>query len=643
MGIPPQAAGTTSSMLRALCALALLAVGALAAGPSRPVAGNALSFDGSRGYVLVPVKAKDVTDIRGYQPFTIEMWVKPHRGGHGGCVISKSDETVTSEYAINVGEGGIVGFHRETESPNMFSTRRIKFGEWTHIAATYDGRISRIFLNGTHAGKKRQGAIATPKTKVDTLIGALFYKGKKAGFFGGLIDDVRIWNVARSNVEIFRDMNRSLSGSEPGLVADWKFDEGSGGIAADSVSAATGAEGPEARLGDGVMEDRPLWITSSSPQGKICPNFCSGHGSCHKHLCQCETGWKGPACNSPDCPLANTTIDGVVGPSMVCAGRGPCVSGKCVCPPGWHGAACQISDCPNACNQRGKCDVDTATCMCNKGYAGADCSLLSCPKDCSNNGVCKNGTCVCRRGYKGAACDLGVCPGKTECSGHGECGHNGVCKCLSGYISNDCSVPSRPKHCSGHGGCRKSKDPNKQGVCNCEFGWNGAGCEKETCPKRCSGHGRCYNGECSCDRGWGTPSCGIKICPKNCSGNGVCDNGVCKCDDQHSGEACDIDTPCPGAPMCTGHGECIQGRCYCADGFCGADCGVPICPNKCSGHGKCSRWGCACEPGYVGKDCGLSANFPYKCVTVCDSDCLTKCQKNVMADGTMSSTADTEL
>merc|ERR1711968_108385 len=258
MGIPPQAAGTTSSMLRALCALALLAVGALAAGPSRPVAGNALSFDGSRDYVLTPVKAKDVTDIRGYQPFTIEMWVKPHRGGHGGCVISKSDETVTSEYAVNVGAGGIVGFHRETESPNMYSSRRIHFGQWTHIAVTYDGREARIYLNGTHAGKKRQGPLAPQTKKVPFLVGALYYKGKPSGFFNGVIDDVRIWNVARSNVEIFRDMNRTLTGTESGLVADWKFDEGSGATSSDTVSAATGKDSATARLGDGIMEDRPV-------------------------------------------------------------------------------------------------------------------------------------------------------------------------------------------------------------------------------------------------------------------------------------------------------------------------------------------------------------------------------------------------
>jgi hypothetical protein len=242
------------------------------------VAGSALSFDGARDYVLVPVKSNDVTDIHGPSAFTLEAWVKPRKGGKGGCVLSKSNEEVASEYAVNVGEGGIVGFHRETESPNMFSARRVHFGEWTHIAVSYDGTEARIFLNGTHAGKKRQGAIVVPTKKVPLMIGALYYKGKPSGFFGGVIDDVRIWNVARSNVEIFRDMNRSLAGSTPGLIADWKFDEGTDAFARDSVSAAAGGDGPTGRLGDGILEDRPLWIQSSSPQGRSKCCSCHAHG-----------------------------------------------------------------------------------------------------------------------------------------------------------------------------------------------------------------------------------------------------------------------------------------------------------------------------------------------------------------------------
>ena len=37
--------------------------------------------------------------------------------------------------------------------------------------------------------------------------------------YAGTLDEVRVWNVARSQSEIQRDMGRRLAGTEPNLVA----------------------------------------------------------------------------------------------------------------------------------------------------------------------------------------------------------------------------------------------------------------------------------------------------------------------------------------------------------------------------------------------------------------------------------------
>lgn len=52
--------------------------------------------------------------------------------------------------------------------------------------------------------------------------------------FMGKIDEVRVWNVTRSQAEIQATMKSQLKGNEPGLMAYWKFDEGNGTTAADS-------------------------------------------------------------------------------------------------------------------------------------------------------------------------------------------------------------------------------------------------------------------------------------------------------------------------------------------------------------------------------------------------------------------------
>ena len=51
--------------------------------------------------------------------------------------------------------------------------------------------------------------------------------------FRGVIDEVRIWNTARTKKQIKRYMNRPLRGDEDNLVAYWKFDEDSGQILKD--------------------------------------------------------------------------------------------------------------------------------------------------------------------------------------------------------------------------------------------------------------------------------------------------------------------------------------------------------------------------------------------------------------------------
>jgi len=50
------------------------------------------------------------------------------------------------------------------------------------------------------------------------------------------MDEVRIWNVARSAADIQADMNRELIGNESGLVGYWKLNEGAGATIYDSTS-----------------------------------------------------------------------------------------------------------------------------------------------------------------------------------------------------------------------------------------------------------------------------------------------------------------------------------------------------------------------------------------------------------------------
>ena len=77
---------------------------------------------------------------------------------------------------------------------------------WHHAAATYDGTDTwRLYLDGVLDGTLALGGDFTPRpTSIQhAAIGtAMTSTGAAAGFFQGQVDEVRIWNVARSGAQI---------------------------------------------------------------------------------------------------------------------------------------------------------------------------------------------------------------------------------------------------------------------------------------------------------------------------------------------------------------------------------------------------------------------------------------------------------
>ncbi|XP_009891157.1 PREDICTED: tenascin-N [Charadrius vociferus] len=137
-----------------------------------------------------------------------------------------------------------------------------------------------------------------------------------------------------------------------------------------------------------------------------------------------------------------------------------------------------------------------------------------------------------------------------------------------------CGGSQGVSHCSGHGtflyeSCN----------CKCAEGWEGSDCSRPTCPNHCNGHGRCDGGKCICDEPYFGEDCSQQLCPENCSGNGICDTakGVCQCYKEFIGEDCS-EKRCPGD--CSGNGFCDTGECYCHNGFFGVDCSQVLAPQN---------------------------------------------------------------
>lgn len=99
---------------------------------------------------------------------------------------------------------------------------------------------------------------------------------------------------------------------------------------------------------------------------EICPNDCSGNGSCLENIgCICKTGYI-----SNDCSISIKCKND-------CSKKGICHNnGKCGCFPGWFGSACESKiNCPKNCTSfdNGVC-LENGKCLCKQGFEGVDCS-----------------------------------------------------------------------------------------------------------------------------------------------------------------------------------------------------------------------------------------------------------------------------
>lgn len=100
---------------------------------------------------------------------------------------------------------------------------------WSHVALTYsdDDDAIRIYLNGALV-YENLAATGGPLADEIPSQNQLFVGGRESGLsqrWHGAIDEVRVWNVARTQAELAAAMNGPLTGSESGLVGYWRFDE----------------------------------------------------------------------------------------------------------------------------------------------------------------------------------------------------------------------------------------------------------------------------------------------------------------------------------------------------------------------------------------------------------------------------------
>jgi len=200
--------------------------------PIGPVAGlarTALRFDGRDDYALV----RDFTGLP-TSAMTAAAWVKVSLHKSYNRILSH--KWVGHGWNLYTDGAGVARFGIGQNNLDYTASKIIFRERWHYVVGTYDGAHIQIYVDGV------PGSRTEFKNASLDGVGYLSIGGAEWDPFAGQLDDVRLWNRARSLEQVRVDMVQQPDPSEPEMVGFWKFDEVQGHTARDASSFGNHAE-----------------------------------------------------------------------------------------------------------------------------------------------------------------------------------------------------------------------------------------------------------------------------------------------------------------------------------------------------------------------------------------------------------------
>jgi hypothetical protein len=202
------------------------------------------------------------------------------------------------------------------------SSTFIPINTWIHIASTYDQNQIKLYFNGV------LNATFNSNQTLPVSNGQPWYLGKRWDHLetlGGVMDEIRIWNVARTQAQIQASMNSTVPTNSVGLRAYYKLDESTGNIASDATGNGY----------DGTLSNGPTWqVPSTSPlntngNGNTFTYLWSPGGQTTSSITPATSGtYSAVVTNAAGCQSASISSSIVVGVTAssnqtICSGTSP--------------------------------------------------------------------------------------------------------------------------------------------------------------------------------------------------------------------------------------------------------------------------------------------------------------------------------
>lgn len=208
-------------------------------GPVSATGNSAFNFNGS-AYVEIP----DAPALRLSDNFTIEAWVYLQDGTNETII----DKGPTYSYLFQIYSNeqpglGLYANYGGTHNWVYSSAVTVPINQWSHVAVTFRNEANglKFWVNGNLVSQHTPaGALISDTGAVN--IGRQEPGGCNCNLLQSRLDEVRIWNSARSQDELQSTMTTEVPGSTAGLVAYWDFNNGSGTSVTNRTST-TGIDG----------------------------------------------------------------------------------------------------------------------------------------------------------------------------------------------------------------------------------------------------------------------------------------------------------------------------------------------------------------------------------------------------------------
>lgn len=175
--------------------------------------GSALSFNAAtrNNFVSIPHSPSLLLS----SGMTLEAWVNPNTLGTNGsswrtAVLKERPGNMAYALYANNGAARPAGQVSINGEQNAIGTSQLALNTWTHLATTYDGSTLRLYINGNQVGSKPQTGNIISSTGLLKIGGNAIW----GEWFGGRIDDVRVYNRALSAAELSSDMNTPVGVSD---------------------------------------------------------------------------------------------------------------------------------------------------------------------------------------------------------------------------------------------------------------------------------------------------------------------------------------------------------------------------------------------------------------------------------------------